>query len=67
MTKKEGWISVKDRLPKPDKLVLTYPYYDSNHIHCSNITGENIWHLCNSEITHWMPRPNPPQGAKDEN
>ena len=70
------WISVKDRLPKPDESIMlcafgksvgegTYQGHDGYH---------NVWKMyavCGTywddEITHWMPLPEPPkEGAVHE-
>jgi Protein of unknown function (DUF551) len=65
------WISVKDRLPKDDEVVLVYldekdTYYDTR---CTTAKYDGIrWvtdHFCESSyienVTHWMPLPLPPK------
>ena len=53
------WISVKDRLPESDELVLTYSEEISGHRF--RLIVPNI-HLSAfpSSVTHWMPLPKPP-------
>ena len=61
----QEWISVKDRLPIPDTIVLVFVrgyveigWYDGNHDEWR--TG--IATLDNCEVTHWMPLPQLPKG-----
>ena len=61
----EKWISVKDRLPEPKKLVLCI-YKDINGVHYgfSRYQYDNVWYVSNEgmpEVTHWMPMPEPPK------
>ncbi len=58
------WISVKDRLPEED-IVLTY---DGFTIRSAEILYEDeneiVWldgGVCFSNVTHWMPLPEPPK------
>ena len=62
--KKLTWISVNDRLPKSNTMVLVFVrgyadigWYDGEHDEWR--TG--MITLDNSEITHWMPLPEPPK------
>lgn len=59
------WISVKDRLPTKDKLVLvingdrieimTYLGHYKSSLYWVNSWGKPI------DVTHWMPLPEPPK------
>lgn len=55
----QQWISVKDRLPERDQLVLAY-----NTKTCESKEDIRISHgWCARKIaTHWMPLPFPPKG-----
>ncbi len=73
------WISVKDRLPEKDQAVLFFEkdgrsaisavYTDDKNkynrweenCNCGGIERESNFHQ--SEITHWMPLPEPPINA----
>lgn len=71
------WISVKDRLPEVGEQVIVYRQkkdhkskkeicFDSIAILChDNLVWWNS-HFLGYEVTHWMPLPEPPKGAKDE-
>jgi hypothetical protein len=58
-----GWISVKDRMPEPNTVVLVYSnkkgvvidFFDSYLL----TGGEQF--LSSSDVTHWMPLPEPPK------
>jgi hypothetical protein len=67
---KNNWISVKDRLPEPDVIVLVT---DGENVdvslcqltYCGDDPNEKTWfnrfyfgHFGN--VTHWMPLPEPP-------
>ena len=54
---KQGWISVKDRLPKRDEEVLVY-WDDGFEIgrYVGGEVGENVY---------WMPLPEPPKEEKE--
>lgn len=67
------WISVKDKLPAPDELVLVYnkdegvfrarrDHYDDQYPswQCDPI-GSYAGDGCVYDITHWMPLPEPPE------
>lgn len=51
------WISVKDRLPEIEEMVLTYPY-GPLPVRCVKESGE--WFFDALIVTHWMPLPEPP-------
>lgn len=59
------WISVKDRLPEKKGIYVVLSktcnivYYD-----CLNWTGEAWECAFGSKVTHWMPLPEPPEGAE---
>lgn len=61
------WISVKDRLPEPHRMVIVYvanragwwnietDFLNLNGSWASN--ADSDWHI----VTHWMPLPEPPK------
>ena len=57
------WISVKDRLPEDDEVVIICT--DKNFVYAGELIGDT-WFLDNDSwtatVTHWMPTPNPPKG-----
>jgi len=59
-----GWISVDDRLPKKNLIVLTCNcHIDEPAWMSAQCDGE--WHATDGtsvEVTHWMPFPEPPKG-----
>lgn len=59
----QEWISVKDRLPKNDEIVIICT--DKNFIYAGELIGDT-WFLDNDSwtatVTHWMPLPQPPKG-----
>lgn len=59
----QEWISVKDRLPKDDEIVIICT--DENFIYAGELIGDT-WFLDNDSwtatVTHWMPLPQPPKG-----
>ena len=59
----QEWISVDDRLPKDDEIVIICT--DKNFIYAGELVGDT-WFLDNDSwtatITHWMPLPQPPKG-----
>lgn len=61
------WISVKDRLPKNDEIVIICT--DKNFIYAGELIGDT-WFLDNDSwtatVTHWMPLPQPPRGVLDD-
>lgn len=53
------WISVKDRLPEDDDIVLTYhPLAKDTDIEITTLKG---WSINPTIISHWMPLPEPPE------
>ena len=68
------WISVKDRLPKPNERVLCVHYHDIGSIQY-NETRVSVGFLQNDRfydggetdplkyVTHWAPLPDLPKGA----
>ena len=59
----QEWISVKDRLPEKDEIVIICT--DENFIYAGELVGDT-WFLDNDSwtatVTHWMPLPQPPKG-----
>ena len=59
----QEWISVDDRLPKDDEIVIICT--DENFIYAGELIGDT-WFLDNDSwtatVTHWMPLPLPPKG-----
>ena len=59
----QEWISVKDRLPEKDEIVIICT--DKNFIYAGELIGDT-WFLDNDSwtatVTHWMPLPLPPKG-----
>ena len=59
----QEWISVKDRLPDDDEVVIICT--DKNFVYAGELIGDT-WFLDNDSwtatVTHWMPLPKPPEG-----
>ena len=56
----QKWISVKDRLPECDQVVLCHR---NGWVTKDAWLGSNWWHQNDvNPITHWMPLPQPPKG-----
>jgi hypothetical protein len=60
------WISVEDRLPEPNKLVLCiWERGDGGGCYgFARYQRENVWYVSNEgmpRVTHWMPLPEPPK------
>ena len=59
----QEWISVKDRLPEDDEVVIICT--DKNFVYAGELIGDT-WFLDNDSwtatVTHWMPLPEPPKG-----
>ena len=63
------WISIKDRLPKPDENPVLA---GSTELHYVNMawyhSGKGVWETPSGfscSFTHWMPLPEPPKGEND--
>lgn len=63
------WISVNDRLPKPDENPVLA---GSTELHYVNMawyhSGKGVWETPSGfscSFTHWMPLPKPPKGDAD--
>ena len=55
------WISVEDRLPDEYADVLVVFPVGSRHIYEVDHVEDGGWFWNASEVTHWMPLPEPPQ------
>ena len=59
------WISVKDRLPEPNTLVLVYSKQGKYiNLKTDYITCNGKW-FYSFLVTHWMPLPEPPESEGD--
>lgn len=61
-----GWISVKDRLPEVDQVILIWTKSDKIHmvrIYKNEKSWSNSCGCCggNEDFTQWMPLPKPPE------
>jgi hypothetical protein len=57
-----NWISVGERLPEQEKLVLVASEYGNVDVGWVS-QGSNNWLTnlaCNEKVTHWMELPDPP-------
>lgn len=68
------WISVKNRLPKDQRNVLTINGHGEINIMCLWSKRGELWtwiyherFVHYNDITHWMPLPEPPKEAEDAN
>ena len=59
------WISVKDKMPQPDKYVLGYCSYgeDNYEVVCWSSRYNEFHHGLgySMPVSHWMPLPEPPK------
>ena len=64
----QEWISVKDRLPEDDEVVLV-TFYDGCDTYSSTdfIVKNEGWHNNKGayEVTHWQYMPQPPKGENE--
>ena len=62
-TRTDGWVSVDDRLPKEDDIVLICEA--ENEIRTAQYHDGEWWDngCVFVFVTHWMPLPTPPKGA----
>lgn len=65
--RKQEWISVEERLPQPQKLVLCIWERgdDRNNYGFARYQMGGVWYVSNEgmpRVTHWMPLPEPPKG-----
>ena len=62
----QEWISVKDRLPKDDEIVIICT--EKGFVYAGELIGD-AWFLDNDSwtesVTHWMPLPEPPDFGAD--
>ena len=63
------WISVKDRLPKPNTEVLLVRRTNKGpDVTMGYKLSGDWWYIAGSRIkavTHWMPKPEPPQREEE--
>lgn len=66
--KRSEWISVNEKLPKIGVPVLVTDKQGNVCIRAitCKINGKKRWSQGKSDITHWMPLPNPPEQLKEE-
>lgn len=57
------WISVKDKLPETDDLVLTFSTEITGHKYRLIVPNMNISTFPTS-VTHWMPLPESPKSEE---
>ena len=67
---KQEWISVDERLPKPNKLVLCIWKREGDgwNYGFARYQRENVWYVSNEgmpRVTHWMPLPEAPKGGAE--
>ena len=69
----QQWISVKDRLPKDGKNVLVLIPYRGVILNYVSYRESDEWYVPDrlgrfslSDVTHWIPLPEPPKEAHDE-
>lgn len=66
LTHHSEWISVTERMPKPNKLVLCIWERVDGPVNYgfARYQRENVWYVSNEgmpKVTHWMPLPEPPE------
>jgi Lar family restriction alleviation protein len=61
-TRSSGWISVQNRLPEPDALILVCKEGSSP----KDVTVTDGWYIreMQHKYTHWQPLPSPPEDKK---
>ena len=66
LLRERQWVSVKDRLPDPNNVVLTIDKLGFFYMDRVNKNGK--WDEQDSSfnpVTHWMPLPEPPKGEEN--
>jgi hypothetical protein len=68
--KQSEWISVNERLPEPQKLVLCIweRVNDGWNYGFARYQREDVWYVSNEgmpRVTHWMPLPEAPKGGAE--
>lgn len=58
------WISVKDRLPSYEKLVIVYS--ENGEIGLSYLDGDEKWYGDVKDVSYWMPLPEPPEDCDND-
>lgn len=70
-----GWISVKDRLPEESGYVLVHCSEPKGYIRgvqysaknkAFNASDDSNAESAFTDVTHWMPLPEPPENEKEE-
>lgn len=61
--KKYDWISVKDKLPEPNTVVLAH--YDDGIICTVAFLDKHLKFMSSDTVTHWMPLPQKPESEDD--
>lgn len=70
-----GWVSVKDRMPEPNKDVLLAVYCEETDSYYQVIawqttsgdwdSNDEVFCQYDDEVTHWMPLPEPPEEGNE--
>lgn len=58
------WISVKDRLPNRKDKVLVFDQYGNIDVSMFGWTSFDDFDSIETQVTHWMPLPEPPREIK---
>lgn len=65
-----GWISCKDRMPEDNDRVLILAKNESVYIAKHRVFGHFVvsfeYWLDDTEVTHWMPLPEPPKDGEQD-
>lgn len=69
------WISVEDRLPKSNEVVLVCVYDKDGQLDCQTIavrypcgdwdSVDDYFNQCDGDVRYWMPLPKPPEAPHD--
>ena len=70
-----GWVSVEDRVPESNEIVLVYAYDENGDGYmamavrypCGDWDSEDdYFNQMESEVRYWMPLPTPPEVNRDD-